>query len=588
MCPKILDQELADSWIRTVWLLHCRRSGLCDLTLPDVDLTNKLVGELPDGDKKLVQIHLSGGITTRAQASIWSDGDAICPYCLDRDTIPHRVLTCSGVAHIREAFPELSRLPPDLAKCPWVPIGDHIEGWRRLVFSRPYPSFPSTLVPDGEKFFAYTDGSAFGEDAGYAVIQDMLHSDQERVRAAERFSSTRDWPDCMKVVCTGKSPLRATIQRAELLAITLAISLGPRVVVHSDSKYAISWAEKLQNLPEPTLYLWCDNYDLLILLSRAILLWPGASRSIELIKIKSHQNYSTDPLQAYRQFGNNCADLAAKAAVSHDDPVERLIKQNILQEKEDAISFWRPVYLGLAAIGAFFSTHTATIIEPTPEIVSTNHIQGSPPSDWTPLNCTPINDDWQSASTWGASYNAVLIAWTSSLLWPPNSHEASSAEVSWAELLVSFRLATKCPIPIPCAIPKGTYITEGIHYVPTLEARPLGAEVKAFVNSLRTLTTITGAQIMPWDQTKKIKLVRFGRGLQVQGLSTRPFFPHQESVQSLLTNYFTCANGSISMSTALNLAKIPPSLMPHNALLRRDGLIRSSMRLRTQVSRHYE
>ena len=164
----------------------------------------------------------------------------------------------------------------------------------------------------------------------------------------------------------------------------------------------------------------------------------------------------------------------------------------------------------------------------------------------------------------------------------------SSAEVSWAELLVSFRLETKCPMPIPCAIHKGTYITEGIHYVPTLEARPLGDEVKAFVNSLRTLTTITGAQIMPWDQTKKIKLVRFGRGLQVQGLSTRPFFPHQESVQSLLTNYFTCANGSISMSTALNLAKIPPSLVPHDALLRRDGLIRSSMRVRTQVSRHYE
>ena len=132
--------------------LHCRRSGLSDLTLPDVDLTNKLVGDLPDGDKQLVEIHLSGGITTRAQASIWSDGDAICPYCLDRDTIPHRVLTCSGVAHIREAFPELSRLPPDLAKCPWVPMGDHIEGWRRLVSSRPYPIFPSPLFPDGGIF----------------------------------------------------------------------------------------------------------------------------------------------------------------------------------------------------------------------------------------------------------------------------------------------------------------------------------------------------------------------------------------------------------------------------------------------------
>ena len=331
----------------------------------------------------------------------------------------------------------------------------------------------------------------------------MLRSDPDRVRAAERFFSTCEWPDCMKVICTGKSPIRATIQRAELLAITLAISLGPCVVVHSDNKYAISWAEKFQ------LFLGCDNYDILILLSRAILLWPAASRSIELIKIKSHQNYSTDPLQAYRQFGNHCADLAAKAAVSHDGPAESLIKQNLLQGKKDATAFWRSVYLGLAAIGAFFSTHTATIMKPAPEIVSTNPIQG--PAHWTPLNCTPVNDDWKSASTWGASYSAALIACPS--FWPPTSHEASSAGISWAELLVSFRLETKCPIPIPCAIHKGSYITEGIHNVPTLDARPLGDEVKAFVHSLRTLTTITGAQIMPWDQPEKIKLVRFGRGL---------------------------------------------------------------------------
>ena len=152
-------------------------------------------------------------------------------------------------------------------------------------------------------------------------------------------------------------------------------------------------------------------------------------------------------------------------------------------------------------------------------------ISFQPATSWTPLNCTPVNDDWKSASTWGASYNAALIAWTSFLLWPPTSHEASSAEISWAELLVSFRLETKCPIPIPCAIHKGTYITEGIHYVPTLDARPLGDEVKAFVHSLRTLTTITVAQIMPWDQTKKIKLVRFGRGLQVQGGFDQAFLP---------------------------------------------------------------
>ena len=310
-------------------------------------------------------------------------------------------------------------------------MGDHIEGWRRLVSSRPYPIFPSPLFQDGGgDFFAYTDGSAFNEDAGYAVIQDMLRSDPDRVRAAERFFSTCEWPDCMKVICTDKSPIRAIIQWAELVAITLAISLGPCVVVHSDSKYAVSWAEKLQNLPNPTLFLGCDNYDIVILLSRAILLWPAASRSIELIKMKSHQNYTTDPLQAYRQFGNHCADLAAKAR----SPMTAgsLIKQHLLQGKKDATAFWRPVYLGLAAIGAFFSTHTATIIEPTP-----NPIQGP---------------DWKSASAWGASYNAALIAWTSFLLWPPTSHEASSAEISWAELLVSFRLETKCPIPIPCTM----------------------------------------------------------------------------------------------------------------------------------------
>ena len=51
--------RIPDAWVDSVWSLHCRRSGLSDLTLPDVSLTSRVTRR----DKSLVQIHLSGGIS---------------------------------------------------------------------------------------------------------------------------------------------------------------------------------------------------------------------------------------------------------------------------------------------------------------------------------------------------------------------------------------------------------------------------------------------------------------------------------------------------------------------------------------------
>ena len=141
--------------------------------------------------------------------------------------------------------------------------------------------------------------------------------------------------------------------------------------------------------------------------------------------------------------------------------------------------------------------------------------------------------------------------------------------------LFPFAWIPQCPIPIPCSVHKGTYITEGIHYTPVLGVKSLGDEVTAFADSLRTLSSITGATIVPWDKTNKIKLVR---------LETRPHFPHQDRVSSLLTDYLTSANGTISFACTLNLPTSPPPLLPHDALLCRNGLIWASMCLRTQLS----
>ena len=135
--------------------------------------------------------------------------------------------------------------------------------------------------------------------------------------------------------------------------------------------------------------------------------------------------------------------------------------------KNAAVKCWLPVSKGLAAIGAFFSTHSAIHIDHPTDFVNPTKSNGPPSSDWTSLTCSPVSGAWKSASVC-CSENASLMTLVSLLRRPPEAHQAS-AEVS------CLLLPDEEP-DTPCTLHKGTDMTEGIHYAPTLEARPQPCE----------------------------------------------------------------------------------------------------------------
>lgn len=122
--------------------------------------------------------------------------------------------------------------------------------------------------------------------------------------------------------------------------------------------------------------------------------------------------------------------------------------------------------------------------------------------------------------------------------------------VSWAELFLSFRPSSGMAIPKPCSVVSGMLASEGIHYMPSLEHRSFGEEVRSFSFSLWTLAAISQTDL-PWDKASQFKLGKFGRGLAVRGFSRYPWYLFDSREFALFTSYLACADADISLNKQL-------------------------------------
>ena len=152
------------------------------------------------------------------------------------------------------------------------------------------------------------------------------------------------------------------------------------------------------------------------------------------------------------------------------------------------------------------------------------------------------------------------MRWLEQLSWP-EEHD-SAAPVLWIELLTSFRLTTKCPIPLQLPTQQGVYLTPGIHTIHSMPCLSLGAEACSFQNALKSLALILDQKLVPWHlgKTKCDTIPIFGFHLHASGLLLRPSFPHSQEVRVCLYKYLTSQKGKPSTSSKLDLPseRIPP------------------------------
>ena len=277
------------------------------------------------------------------------------------------------------------------------------------------------------------------------------------------------------------------------------------------------------------------NFDLIRRISAAIALSP-VPRNIRTAKIRSHQalpsaDAAVQELLDY--WGNLLADKAATEAVRVDNP-------RILQHRDRAHATilrnrtkYPKIFDGL---GALHSQKNVTPEAAVPPAEESYPKWTRAPEAYIQL-AMPLRPQWQFAATWGVTFFGRLWEWFSLLRWPPSKQPDEC--ILWVELLVAFRMWSGSRLPVPAPDTPGTFILP--HLKPTLAGNTvsLGEECKRFQYAVRTLETLHGAPLLPWDGTTCVDARRvLGRsGIKCMGFLVRPWFPLQHEVDAALRGY---------------------------------------------------
>ena len=331
-------------------------------------------------------------------------------------------------------------------------------------------------------------------------------------------------------------------RRAELLAIGIAIARVRNIRVISDCKGAIDIAQALLAGRGIHNYANHPNFDIVFLLDRAIKKWPAEERVIHLEKIKSHQQgpFSLDDVR--KVAGNEAADIAAKQTLADTPPDLRSLIHGarVFRTREKTLipellsGAYAAVVMYLQALRKDGQLCRSIRGRPALQLASDVVFL-----DANPFFHFPEDASWRQRACWVTTFTLAALKWPQMLKWPQDGRGAG--QVTWIELLLSFKEQTGLAIPAPHPTVHGMFHSPGIHRVLHYEEKTLGAESWSFNNFMRFLRTIIGQEVMPWHKaTNTIGTTPlFGVAVHAGGFNCRPNFPHENKVRELLDAYFT-------------------------------------------------
>ena len=372
-----------------------------------------------------------------------------------------------------------------------------------------------------------------------------------------------------QVLECGRSSGPQTIGRAELLAIAIAIARVRNIRVVSDCKGAIDIAQALLAGRGIHNYANHPNFDIVFLLDQAIQKWPVEERVIHLEKIKSHQQgpFSLDDVR--KVAGNEAADIAAKRTLAdtppdlrsliHDARVFRTREKTLIPELLSGAYAAVVMYLqALRKDGKLPTSIRGRPVQPASDVVFL---------DTNPFFHFPADASWRQRACWGTTFTLAALKWLQMLKWPQDG--CAAGQVTWIELLLSFKEQTGLAIPAPHPTVHGTFHSPGVHRVLHYEEKTLGAESWSFNNFMRSLRTIIGQEVLPWHKaTNTIGTTPlFGVAVHAGGFNCRPNFPHQSKVRELLDAYFTKQVGRAHTGFVLRQSRTSPTVEEEDLIL---------------------
>eukprot|EP00438_Fugacium_kawagutii_P032706 Skav220467 [mRNA] locus=scaffold2597:6916:8334:+ [translate_table: standard] len=408
----------------------------------------------------------------------------------------------------------------------------------------------------------YTDGACQGPDipsarfTAFACVVDLCRNDTEREQQIGIWKATGVTPQTFQVCAVGRAPGEQTINRAETAALIAAGTLGSKVLIHTDSAFAVTAVDRACS--HIVLTPAKDaNLDLILQL-RASRLQPH-----NILKVKAHQEIRADMhwRDIYHIFGNQQADRAAvQACELLHVSWSKILRERLLQVRhERELLHGMMLYkleLNKVRAQAFQQLQKEeSAATPRETIFSTETVRSKignwEPADFQVLPAPLALDSWRKFFAWGNHLVEPFFHWMVLLKWPrePGGPLSKEIGVSWLELALSFSQTIRSLLPIlgPNA--------DGAMQILWVQDK------QDAINHAITFKDLAASFEMMWTQLKSYFPKCFpaaGRGrvtalqtqgflIHSQGIGLRPAFPYQLETYDLLQ----LLKGQTTFSTAV-------------------------------------
>lgn len=344
--------------------------------------------------------------------------------------------------------------------------------FRLLTQTRP---FPEAFVPQAQSHqhhVFYTDGSADFSNkpairrAAFGVVQDCSPAGMAyHIRCQHANDAATN---TMRVVSMAMCPQNQNVPRAELSAVVqVAESMcvhrpACHYTIYTDAQYVVDVIDQhvrdTDSLPHDH---HTANMDII---QRLRTFWKNDLGQV--VKVEAHQDISSmmDSEQKWHAIGNEVADMAAKKA--RDNEIDDVIRASSRLRSHDDESTRQlgDLFRYLADLPRYRlqlldQQKSQEESEPVKDHVGFLDAFGQHAVDylgkWQPDTVTALpwscpDDSIFQAISSGAVFAKHVWFWLHTLRWSDEQSKRPSTDwgVSWLELVINFRLVTRCDIPI--------------------------------------------------------------------------------------------------------------------------------------------
>lgn len=551
---KELTSFLDRSWMKHVVQCCLTRPGWIHLPVPDRKITVKALSKFPKNEQQVLAYQISGSFMLAKQKKHFNDQSDPCPLCSMEDTVEHRVLTCPSLQHVRHDFPEVLQFLNDHHACHIelpVAFEDPLFELRYLYFQKcPPPELDvgvsqsiRTCIDQGEEPIFFTDGSCSDPKdsdkrrAAFAVVYHPMITPLHRARMMESFRQEPIVPDSFVVLAVGECRGQQTINRAELQAVMTVVSSFRRGTIVTDSQYVLDVVANLRRVRYVQFFQGCDNFDLISIF------WQHLQLGMyNFVKVASHQ--LQEPCQNDEEFfhrlGNEAADHAANRAR------QRFVHHEALQVNsgdsaqqlslDDILKFRYALQVARARALQGLEVQSAPLRADRSFAAQIQNLKEWHLTDIWQFEYIADHDANLQYCLWGTQYAKQLLAWLSTLKWPPEKPASRGCGITWYELAVNFMITMQVGLVANISSDKKQIVLKRIPF----DGKEVNftRQVYFFERALTHLQTLVTSSILPFERQLASSTRLLGLTHGRQGLHRRPMMMHQDKTIDILVRHF--------------------------------------------------